>query len=84
MASAGEWVRQTVAKCHAEPMTTEAVLKSLEKYVGHGERALGRTQEVLDYLDRQLIERNDGPVMRALWSTVADYCEKVQEGLAAA
>lgn len=84
MASAGEWVRLTVASAQAEPIPTEVVWKSLERHVGQGEKALVRTREVLDYIDSQLIERNNGPVMRGLWSAVADYLERMQESLAAA
>ncbi len=83
MASSGEWVRQIVAKSQEEAMTTEAVLKSLERYVGQGEKTLGRVQAVLDYIDGELIERRGGQTMRDLWATVADYLEKVQEGIAA-
>lgn len=84
MASAGEWVRQMTAASSTEPMATEAIWKALDKHVGQGPNALMRIQDVLDHIDRQLIERNDGPVMRGLWAAVADYLEKVQEGLAAA
>ena len=83
-ASAGEWVRQIVAASSSEPMATEAIWKALDKYAGAGPNALARLQAVLEYIDDQLIERNDGPVMRGLWAAVADYLEKVQEGLAAA
>jgi len=84
MASAREWVNQTVAKCQADPMTTEAILKSLEKATGNSDAAVVKVQAILDYLDQQLIDRNDGPVMRQLWMTVADYQEKVLEARAAA
>lgn len=49
-----------------------------------GTTSLARIQAVLEYIDDQMIERNDGPVMRGLWAAVTDYLEKVQEGLAAA
>jgi hypothetical protein len=39
---------------------------------------------VLDYLDQQMIDRNDGPLMRQLWLVVSDYQEKVLEARAAA
>lgn len=84
MANAAEWVRQIVATSQIEPMTTEAVLKSLERHVGQGEKMLPRIQAVLDHIDGELIERRGGLIMRDLWATVADYLEKVQEGLAAA
>ena len=83
-ASAGEWVRQMAAASSREPVATEAIWKALDKYAGQGPNALSRIQAVLEYIDDQLIERNDGPVMRGLWAAVADYLEKVQEGLAAA
>ena len=35
-------------------------------------------------IDGELIDRKGGQIMRDLWTTVADYLEKVQEGLAAA
>jgi len=97
MTRAQEWISQTVAACLAKPMTTEAILKSLEKHVGdksigqgdgpgnvHSDRALARVQAVLEAIDQEMIERNDGPVMRQLWLTVADYLEKVLEARAAA
>jgi len=84
MFTASEWVRQIVAKSQDEPMSTEAVLKSLEKHVGQGEKSLARVQAILEYIDSQLIERKGGQAMRDLWTTVADYLEKVQEAAAAA
>lgn len=84
MASASEWVRQTVAKCMEDQMTTEAVLKSLERHIGPGEQALARVQGIVDHIDEEMIARNDGPVMRQLWLTVTDYLEKVLEARAAA
>ncbi len=97
MTRAQEWIQQTIAKCLAEPMSTEAILKSLERHVGdksvgqgdgpgdiRSDRALARVQAVLDAIDQEMIERNDGPVMRQLWLTVADYLEKVLEARAAA
>lgn len=87
MASAGEWVRQIVARSQEQPMTAEEVLKSLERYVAQGgqsDRTLRRVQEVLEYIDGELVERRGGLVMRDLWNTVADYQEKVQEAQAAA
>ena len=84
MANAHEWVRQVVAASEREPLATEAIWKSLDKFAGHGPNALMRVRDVLEHIDNQLIERNDGPVMRALWVRVADYMERVQEGLAAA
>ncbi len=84
MATASEWVRQMLATAQTEPMGTEVVWKSLERHVGQGEKSLRRVQDVLDYIDRELIERRGGPVMRELWNAVADYREKVQENAAAA
>lgn len=84
MASASDWVRQIVASAQAEPLPTKSVWKSLERHVGQGDRAVARTREILDYIDRELIERNNGPVMRGLWSAVADYLERMQENIAAA
>ncbi len=84
MFSAREWVRQTVVKCQGEPMATEAILKSLEKALGQGEKTLERVQSIVKHLDNELIERNDGPVMRKLWAAVTDYLEKVLESRAAA
>ena len=83
MATAGEWVRQILAKSSEEPMATETVLKSLERFAGQGDRSVQRIQDVLDYIDRELVERRGG-VMRTLWATVADYQEKVLENSAAA
>ena len=84
MVRASEWVRQTVAKCQAEPASTEFILKSLEKVIGQGDQSLSRIQAILDEIDRELVERNDGPMMRQLWATIADYQEKLLEGRAAA
>lgn len=84
MAGAGEWVRQIVSRSQEQPMATEEVLKSLERHVGHGDRALARVQQVLEYIDSELVERRGGLAMRDLWNTVADYQEKVQEAQAAA
>ncbi len=84
MSSPRDWVRQIVATCQTEPMSTEAILKSLEKTVGVGDAAVLRIQAVLDLLDEEMIARNDGPVVRQLWLTVADYQEKVLESRAAA
>ena len=84
MATASEWVRQIVAASQQEPMTTEAVLKNLERHVGQGEKAISRLQDVLHYIDQQLVDHKGGLVMRDLWATVTDYLEKVQEAAAAA
>ncbi len=84
MASTSAWVQQIVAKCQEGPMGTEKVLFSLEKHVGQGEKSLGKIQEVLEYIDRELVERRGGLIMRQLWQTVADYQDKVLEGRAAA
>ena len=82
--TAGDWVRQTLAKALDRPLTTEEVLKSLERYAGAGDRALIRVQAVLEYIDAELVDRRGGPAMRELWNTVADYQERVQEAQAAA
>jgi len=79
-----EWVSQIVEKSQQEAMTTEAVLKSLERNVGQGEKAIERVRSILNYIDGELIDRKGGQIMRDLWATVADYLEKVQEGMAAA
>lgn len=84
MSSASEWVRQIVASAQTEPLPTEAVWKSLERHIGQSDRALTRIREVLDHIDGELIKRNNGPVMRGLWSAIADYLERMQENLAAA
>ena len=84
MASAREWVRQTVAKCMEDQMTTEAVLKSLERHVGQGEQMLVRVQGIVEHIESEMIARNDGPVMPQLWLTVTDYLERVLEARAAA
>jgi hypothetical protein len=84
VATASEWVRQIVLKAQAQHLTTEEVWKSLEKHVGQNEKTLSRVQDVLDYIDRELVERRGGQVMRLLWNAVADYREKVLENAAAA
>lgn len=84
MGSAGDWVRQIVTRSQERPMTTDEVLKSLERHAGNGDRALARVQAVLEFIDAELVERRGGQVMRDLWNTVADYQEKVQEAQAAA
>ncbi len=84
MLTASDWVKNIVSRSQQEAMPTEDVLKSLERNVGQGEKALPRIQAILNYIDGELIDRRGGQIMRDLWSTVADYMEKVQEGLAAA
>mgnify|MGYP001587396084 CR=1 FL=1 len=84
MLGPSEWVRQIIEKSQNEPMTTEAVLKSLERNIGQGEKTIERVQAVLTYIDGELIDRRGGQVMRDLWTTVADYLEKVQEASVAA
>lgn len=84
MVSAREWVRQMAVKYQAEPLPTEAVLTLLERQVGQGEKMMLNVQAILDVLDRELIERNDSPIMRQLWLTVMDYYERVLEARAAA
>ena len=84
MHTAAEWVRHVVGASRAEPMTTEAVLKSLEKAVGQGDKSLTRVVAIIDQLDRQLSERPEDQTLRDLHLTVLDYLERVQEGLAAA
>ncbi len=84
MATAHEWVQQTVARVQQSPMERDALLKSLEKQVGQGDRMLARVDDVLNYIDGELIERRGGQVMRELWAAVADYREKVLEARAAA
>ena len=77
-------MRQTAAKCQDEPMPTETLLKSLEKVLGQGDQLLTRLQALIEHLDGEMINRNDGPVMRQLWAVVTDYHEKVLEARAAA
>lgn len=84
MATAKDWVRQTLEKSQASPMATEDVLRNLERFIGQGDRALEKARAVLEYIDGELVERRGGLVMRDLWHTVADYVEKVQEARAAA
>jgi hypothetical protein len=84
MANAREWVTQIVSKSYEDPMPTEAVLKSLERHIGQGEKALERVQAVLEYIDGELVARRGGLLMRDLWNTISDYLEKVQEERAAA
>jgi hypothetical protein len=84
MLTAAEWVRHVVAASRTDPMTTEGVLKSLEKAVGQGDKSLARVVAIIDHLDRQLSERPEDQVLRDLHVTVLDYLERVQEGLAAA
>jgi hypothetical protein len=84
MASAAEWVRQTVASSQSQPMTTESVLKSLERHVGQGDRARDRAQAVLEYIDGELIEHRGGLAMSDLLVMVSDYLERVEEARAAA
>lgn len=83
MLVARDWVKHIITRSQEEPMPTEDILKSLERNIGLGEKAMPRVKAVLDYIDGELIERRGGQVMRDLWHTVADYLEKVQEGLAA-
>ena len=54
MASASEWVRQTIARAQESPIENEALLKSLEKHVGQGDRMLERVDDVLNYIDGEL------------------------------
>lgn len=82
--TAGDWVRQIAARSQEQPMSTEDVWKSLERYVGTGDKSLIRLQAVLEYIDAELVDRRGGIVMRDLWNTVADYQERVQEEAAAA
>jgi len=84
MATANEWVRQTIEKSHESPMATDQVLKSLERFIGPGDRSLEKARAVLEYIDGELIERRGGMAMSELWHLVADYVEKVQEARAAA
>jgi len=84
MATAKEWVRQTLEKSQASPLATEDVLKSLERFIGQGDRALEKARTVLEYIDGELVDRRGGLAMRDLWHAVADYIEKVQEARAAA
>ena len=84
MASASTWVQQIVSNSHDTPMTTEAILKSLERHIGQSDKSLERVQAVLEFIDGQLIERKGGLAMRELWATISDYLEKVQEARAAA
>jgi hypothetical protein len=84
MASASEWVRQTVEKAQHAPLERDVILKNLEKHAGQGDRLLARVDDVLNYIDGELIERRGGQVMRDLWTTVADYREKVLEARSAA
>ena len=84
MANAGEWVRQILASSQSNLPPTVAVWKSLEKYVGLGDKALGRVQDIQRYIDEQLIDHKGGREMRELWAVVIDYLEKVQEAAAAA
>jgi hypothetical protein len=84
MTRAGEWVRQVVSRSQEQPMSTEDVWRHLERYAGQGDKALRRVQDVLNYIDAELVERRGGLVLRDLFTTVTDYQEKVLETAAAA
>lgn len=84
MLSPREWVNVIVAKSQEEPMTTEDVLKSLERVVGQGEQTVVRVQAVMTFIDSELAGRRGGQAMLDLRNTVSDYLEKVLEAQAAA
>lgn len=84
MLSPREWVNHIISCSQEEPMATEDVLKSLERNIGQGEKTIERVRAVLTHIDGELAECRGGQAMRDLWSTITDYLEKVQEGLAAA
>jgi hypothetical protein len=83
MRDAGRWVRHMVAAARMKPMAPEAIWERLEAYAGRGPLAVGRSKNVLEYIERQLIDRQGGAAMRALWQTVTAYLAYVQRSLAA-
>ncbi|MHB1206404.1 MAG: hypothetical protein ACYCZX_12610 [Rhodospirillaceae bacterium] len=83
MANARRWTLDMIALSPMRPLAPEIIWESLEKYAGRGPLGVGRCRDLLDHIDGQLIERRGGPAMRALWQTVADYLDRVQQSLAA-
>jgi hypothetical protein len=83
MRDAGRWVRQTVAASRMKPMAPEVMWERLESYAGRGPLAVGRSKNVLEYIERQLTDRQGGAAMRALWQTANAYLEHAQRNLAA-
>lgn len=84
MATAAQWVRNTLSQAGTQPLVTETVWKSLDRHVGQGAGSLDKIRAVLDYIDNQLIERTGGRATSALWTLVADYLDRTQEEQAAA
>lgn len=82
--NARAWVNQIIERSQRDPMSTEDVLKSLERNVGQGPQMMEGVQAILDHIDNELIERRGGQSMRDLLATVSDYQEKVLEGRSAA
>lgn len=83
MANSQQLVRQMLVSVEAQPPAYDVIWKTLDKHVGHGPQAVPRINDVLMYIDEQLINEA-GPAMSKLWHIVTDYLERTQESLAAA
>ena len=83
MANPSRWTLDMISLSPMKPLAPDVIWANIEKYAGYGPLGVGRCRDLLDYIDGQLIERRGGLAMRALWQTVADYLDRVQESIAA-
>ena len=80
------FVRQIAATPPNQAPQPEAVWKGLERYAGAGPLGVGRTQTLLAYIDRQMVEQQ-GPVPKRhlgrLRHVAVDYLEMLDEKMRA-
>ena len=78
---ARRWVSDILAQSPGRPLAPEAVWASLERQIGHGPLAVGRTKNLLAYIGQELNERRGGPALRSLRSAVSAYLSSEQTRL---
>lgn len=70
--SAYQWVNAMVAATAHEPLATDAIWKSLDRYAGRDGNAEARLKDVLACISVEMADHAEGP-LPGLWVRVADY-----------
>ena len=80
----GLWVQAMLARARKERLTTDAVYQRMEADIGHGPLAIGRTKNVLGYIDGMLSSQRGSELMRGLRVAAVGYLERERGRLKAA
>ena len=80
----GPWVQRMLVRARREPLTPDVVLRRMEADIGHGPLAVGRTKNVLSYLDGILSSHPRSPAIRRMRAAAANYLDRERGRLKAA